>query len=408
LSSEIQDHPYTQLTLDHHRSEHIGLLLELQTRLDDESLYPQFICSFCSDKLNDFLELKEKALESERIVLKYQAEIEKHGLRHVMNSIEQEYPTITQDNTWENIDEKVKVKSERGFKCETCDESFDVKLSLKLHMKTSHVKKIKCDLCNLVFKRKYSLMKHKRLIHEDLYSQCDICDKRVKDLSYHNRSAHQNITFDCECGKKYKSKNSLDYHKSTVHSAETKEVCQYCAAELSVKSLPLHIKLKHSGQVERTVHCGNVQCTKLFRTKQQADTHYKASHLNVKYKCLYCEGEFKNIHSHVRQVHTNSKQHTCHQCGKSFSKSHDLKLHRERIHQLKRYVCPVCGKKLSKIQEHMKRIHGEKNIKMDSIQVVSSDELQHISEPQDVVTSRLISIPVGVKDEIMVLPAFFN
>lgn len=146
LSSDIQDLPftsYTPLTSDHNRSEHIGLLLELQTRLNDLSLYPQFICSICSDKINDFLELKEKAQENERIILKYQAEIEKQGVKFVLNKIEGESSNIAQDNNWENKDEKKINKAERFYKCKTCTASFDCKQSLRNHMKTNHTKKSK-------------------------------------------------------------------------------------------------------------------------------------------------------------------------------------------------------------------------------------------------------------------------
>ncbi|XP_023342653.1 zinc finger protein 271 [Eurytemora carolleeae] len=391
----------------------MGLLLHLQTRLHDSALQPQYICATCNEIIDGFLTLRQRAVNNEKIVLKYQLEIAQKGLKEVLEQIKNtdEYEENEIKNTeeyeenekhgemktGEDDEDAASILKPESFQCNQCEEVFSENSILKHHMKTKHPPNHECSTCNLVFKRKHSLIKHKKSFHDGLFTPCDICDKLVKDLGYHKRSVHKKILFNCEsCGKSYTSKSALDYHKQRVHSTDSTDVCQYCAAELSVKSMKLHIKLKHSGQVERTIPCQHNNCSKLFRTNQQATVHYKTTHLNMKEMCCYCNKEFKNLVSHISQIHKQSK-HTCDQCGKSFSKNHDMKLHKERIHYERRYMCPVCGKRLSKIQEHMRRIHPDFNYDPANIQIAPPASAS--------IETRILTLPV-VKDEMIVLPFF--
>ena len=62
-------------------------------------------------------------------------------------------------------------------------------------------------------------------------------------------------------------------------------------------------------------------------------------------------------------------------------KKNDLKVHRDRIHLLKRYICPECGKTISKIREHLKTVHSVASVNMAEIEVVKFDSsAQHSVE----------------------------
>ena len=95
--------------------------------------------------------------------------------------------------------------------------------------------------------------------------------------------------------------------------------------------------------------------------------HYNAAHLKLKEKCDICSGWFKNLNVHITQIHKNHNKFSCEKCGKAFNKKCDLKLHDERVHLQKRYICPQCGKVISKIREHLRTVHKMTEIKMENI-----------------------------------------
>lgn len=447
--------PHYDLHVDQDRAELIGLLLELETKLEDSALQPQFMCSICSDKIFSFLELREMAKANERIILKHQLAIVEKGLAEVLRSLEaldhhidESSPLSDHINSNDGDTSPVNNShpqpgeaSKLNYACNVCNMTFHSEPDLgrhceRLHSDLSSVcidrkstisrreQRISCDQCDAVFKRKQNLQKHMRQVHEGQMEQCQLCPRQVKDLAYHHRTVHQNVVFNCHCGKSYTSKNALIYHEQNVHRPSAKQVCHLCAAELSASSLKLHMKLKHSGEVQKTIKCRQLECSKYFRTKQQEKLHYNTIHLNVKEECGICGGRFKNLAAHTKEIHLKGRQHTCDQCGKGFTKNNDLKLHKERIHLAKRYVCPVCGKKLSKIQEHMKRAHQKAQVKLSDLQVASSHPILHdaveceiepVEAGQDTpnggsLETRIISLPlaVEVKEDVMVLPVFFN
>jgi len=378
LTSNLKP-PYTCLTADAVKADLIGNMLQLQSDLKDPALLPHHVCNVCSDKIDAFLDLQGRAIESEKVILKHQKMIVEKGLQFALISIENDKNGAKEEIIhWKDKAEKRKKKTHS------------------------------CIECDVNFKRKGALLNHNRAVHQNLSSECAECGMQVKDLNYHRRSVHQKVSFECtQCARSYTSKGALEYHTKTVHhTTDTKEVCPYCAAELSTKSMKLHLKLKHSEvPVEKSVPCQ--QCDKCFRTKQQAEVHFKSVHLNLKEECKECGGMFKNLLMHKNEMHKHGKQFTCDQCGKSFSKSHDLKLHKERIHLAKRYICPVCGKKLSKVLEHLRRIHGEKNLSMENIQEAPPANVDLVG-PSFGPVAELVGIPCStIKEETIISTVLF-
>jgi len=281
-----------------------------------------------------------------------------------------------------NDDDSDAMQSEELFVAE--DLSFDEvtsksvkkfrKSNVTKHLKTFQEKEIICEVpeCKKQFKKISALKQHVKNIHKNHNWKCSDCGESVKDLPYHMKTVHDHLNFQCSvCAKKYTSKQGLNFHLKHVHGDSKKEVCDYCAVE--VKHVKHHIKMMHSGVLEKKIPCKHDDCDKKFRTKQESTIHYNAAHLNKKEMCPLCGGWYKNLYTHIHQTHQNEKKHICDQCGKAFGKKNDLKIHKDRIHLLKRYTCPECGKTISKIREHLKTIHNVMNIKMEEIEVVKFD-----------------------------------
>ena len=361
--------PYIYTLEDEAVSEAIGNILQLQTRLYDASLYPHHICEQCKNIIEPFIRLKDLALTHEKFLLKYQEKIKEFGIKetqtysrkntqgeensdggnyeHCLSSLDFNFETesylnrnsqnssvitlpknqkfvlntnVDEVNTDGN-DNSEDVQEEGEVHCHICGPSRILKKSsLPNHLKTFHKEKdINCEIpgCDKKFKKQSDMKKHVRNIHMGERSHCVQCGDYFKDLHYHMKVFHEHISFPCEmCSKKYTTKQGLNFHIKHTHGDSKKEVCDYCAVE--VKHVKHHIKMMHSGVVEKKVSCQEEGCAKMFRTKQEASIHYNAAHLNKKEMCPLCGGWYKNLYTHIHQTHQSEKKHVCDQvCTRS-------------------------------------------------------------------------------------------
>merc|ERR1712142_1178022 len=72
--------------LDQESFEDLKFSLDLITDLCDENVHPRMICDSCSDITQQFIKLKKLALENERLILKYQKQIQKHGVKYALEN----------------------------------------------------------------------------------------------------------------------------------------------------------------------------------------------------------------------------------------------------------------------------------------------------------------------------------
>ena len=98
--------------------------------------------------------------------------------------------------------------------------------------------------------------------------------------------------------------------------------------------------------------------------------HYTCAHTDEKEQCGECGQWLKNLYGHMMTVHKMGKKMPCPECDKIFYKSHDLKVHRERIHEGMRYICPECGAHSSKIREHMRSAHSISEVDLAHVTTV--------------------------------------
>ena len=96
----------------------------------------------------------------------------------------------------------------------------------------------------------------------------------------------------------------------TVHLHAKKTVCHICAKE--VRDIKHHYEYMHGDK--KPVHdipCEDPDCSKMFKTPQEARNHMNAVHLNKRNQCPICQGWFKNLSTHISSLHRNVKKHPC-------------------------------------------------------------------------------------------------
>ena len=123
------------------------------------------------------------------------------------------------------------------------------------------------------------------------------------------------------CGKSYGGSHALERHKRTVHDGIKDYVCEE-GATIGI-SMRDHIFRMHEGDKSHLITCCN-ECGKTvskgFMKKHIQIVHEGNKDLN--FKCDLCEKLYSNnskMEKHKRIVHEDKKDHTCEECGKSFS-----------------------------------------------------------------------------------------
>jgi len=250
-------------------------------------------------------------------------------------------------------------KIERRHSCTHCDKSFALPFGLKTHMEAVHCDKkpcFSCTCCGKYFTAKSSLNAHK-VVHsgEKMYA-CEQCEKtfyRRYDLTMHVRRKHFNdssygISFPCmQCEKVFTMSANLRAHVKRMHANERAFLCTQCGNSYTTRaSLNTHV-LVHG---EATHMCA--QCDRRFKHPISLRYHMDHVHSDAKpnFQCNICFKAFtsKGSLSYHTLIHTGERRHACENCGKRFTKSHDLKIHIRRVHSnFRPFSCTKCDKKFA-------------------------------------------------------------
>ena len=338
--------------------------------------------------LDCFINLKKTFISNEKFILKHQSLIKDKGLQEakLQEYFKEDQVKVESHQSSETLQDQAEKDD---FVCNQCDRTFKQESKYKKHMQThdqhrrecpkcpgktfapstfvNHIrevhnigKHVECpeDNCTVKFRKRGDMIKHYSVVHENKKELCTDCGEYFKNLKYHKETVHDGLRYKCNsCDKEYKTEKMLKQHVETVHEMR-RSICEICAVE--VIDLKNHMKLNHEGPIEKTEPCPDQNCDRKFRTCQEAQKHYKSFHLEIKEMCPICGGWFKALYQHTLAVHKNVKKHACADCGKAFSKKHDLLMHRNRVHLGIKYVCPHCGKQVSKLRDHIKLVHGVK------------------------------------------------
>jgi len=291
----------------------------------------------------------------------------------------------TASGTVKNLKSTVKAHinyTHNGYKplSQPCPICGKMSTNVKVHMQRSHsTDQVKCTYadCKKVFNTKIKMEYHIKRKHLTVPTVCTKCGdsfKAIKEHQYKCFATEEQVKErSCLiCDKVFSSKSSKTLHMKSKHGPGEPEVpCPICGK--CVKGLSNHIKVVHTEegkQAGKKFKCDFEGCEQRFRSGAVMRRHYTCAHTDEKEQCGECGQWLKNLYGHMMTVHKMGKKMPCPECDKIFYKSHDLKMHRERIHEGMRYICPECGVHSSKIREHMRSAHSISDVDLARVATV--------------------------------------
>uniref|UniRef100_A0A1A9VNX8 Zinc finger protein 865 n=1 Tax=Glossina austeni TaxID=7395 RepID=A0A1A9VNX8_GLOAU len=229
---------------------------------------------------------------------------------------------------WDEVD-----KSDKLYRCQSCDKAFRTFHSLQCHLAThNHEKQYSCSDCGKSFKHKSRLMDHVLLHSLERPFKCHSCDKAFKRSS--SLQSHLKIHCDekprtcSECGKSYDHEDKFLAHMR-IHSSGKLFKCHFCQEIFGTLNNLKYHQVSHNN--ERPHICS--ECEKSFKHKDQLQAHMRDHFFDKpkgrSYNCSDCSRSFKhkdNLDVHKR-VHSGLRPYECTECEKTFKYASGLKYH---------------------------------------------------------------------------------
>jgi len=260
-----------------------------------------------------------------------------------------------------------KHTDERPYLCPRCGERFAVMTDMQHHLviHSATRRMFPCEMCTNTYTSLAQLKVHIRIHNDERIFACTQCEMKFVSSSHanrHKRRVHEKNRYACaQCERTFGYIGELTSHMLT-HAPTRSYGCSQCDKTFKLNSyLQTHIKSVHSN--DRTALLCNI-CGKTFTTKGSLTVHRQLHTGERRYTCPNCDKKFTKLYDvkvHVRQVHTNERPYACGQCGRRFASRGNMKNH-EQIHNGKElYGCTQCDEKFvfrNSLPKHFEQQHS--------------------------------------------------
>ena len=226
--------------------------------------------------------------------------------------------------------------------------------------------------CMFIYQLKQELSQHMKKEHNVRKLKISSNDKRRQNGkegvgTWLKRRKPCNKTLFCpECGKKFTSKNKIDFEKhQQVHKVEA-FICECPGAPVIVKrpgqvyntnkefrEKERHMKVQHMGWY------GCHECHVSCERKEDLEKHVESHSVNL--ICDSCGFEVEGSKAltkmrwHKKTVH-EAKPKQCPDCGEIVLDK-DMKKHKAKAHTSAGAACEICGKVVKRLAHHMQIMH---------------------------------------------------
>lgn len=219
-----------------------------------------------------------------------------------------------------------------------------------------------CEKCNKGFHKRYLLRRH------------------MKGCQNYRKDPGALLTRCRACERIFKDRASLQKHIENHHSTYT---CHLCNETITSKlGIMTHNRVNHMDHPDLT--CDHPSCKKLFRTKEDLESHRKDHKYHTSPNvCDFCGDTVENklkLKMHVLSLHRNEIGVSCGVCLIPMKDPKDLKKHVETEHSSvlsNPNTCQVCGKQYAskwKAFDHTKKCHGKVFLTCKQCLAVFTDE----------------------------------
>ncbi|KAG5667301.1 hypothetical protein PVAND_015287 [Polypedilum vanderplanki] len=333
----------------------------IQCKLISKS-FSSKICLGCYNKLTKAYDFKLQLVANQKLLeITLGIELEASNISNLNDSKEFLTEFIKKEKD-EEVPNFTPEKSSNKQICPYCAKYY-APGALDTHIKRVHTEDYKyfCDHCPLKFKTRKNICGHME-IHMSPESrrrfQCEYCERsysKNNGLRHHIQMTHikDGDTFDCACGKSFKTKVRLNYHKRLTHSNRNEKFgCQVCNRIYPrIQSIKKHIRTYHKdkapfGDYEHLIIVGNSLNMQITEQKNEKKTVKKE---RMRFKCDFCTETFLRyslLKEHNDNFHPeeNTAKFCCNFCGKELSCKNALNRHVYRKHYEQNKVdCVVPG-----------------------------------------------------------------
>ena len=225
---------------------------------------------------------------------------------------------------------KTFLKSKRLLQCISCEDFYNTKRDLNMHLINNHYI---CISCGFQAGDSSNLREHKISIHK--FKTCSQCDFITS----------QNET--------------LRRHKELVHNIKPSNKMQ-----LTNWSKKLEGKFERRVLENGTKLLSCNECEYENPKYMNMSNHIQAAHLKIRYQCDQCDHQSLKpyfLQRHIECVHLNSLKFHCNHCDERFNYEGTLKSHIDKKHLGKTLPCTLCKSTFSNsgnMNRHMKKYHS--------------------------------------------------